>query len=222
MTGILTRNLGWKAASVGVAFLLWMTMSGSRETTMSIAVPVQYRNVPNHIEISSQMIEQIHLILRGPSVRLSRLSSAELPVIVDLSKVSGTGETTFTVGTDNVALPAGVALERSIPSQIRLRLETRISRQVPIRLRYVQVPPGMMVANHEVDPSTVTIVGPESRVAKIEFVETDPVDLRTLDDNGEARTMAYAGDPQVVFTSSAAVKVRVVVQRIESAEPVKK
>jgi hypothetical protein len=46
-------------------------------------------------------------------------------------------------------------------------------------------------------------------VSQIQFVETDPVDLRMLDANGEARTAAFAGDPQVVFTGSAQVVVRV-------------
>ena len=43
----------------------------------------------------------------------------------------------------------------------------------------------------------------------IHEVVTDPVDLRMLDAEGEARTTCYAGDPQVNFTTSPQVNVKV-------------
>lgn len=204
-----TRNIGLKLFSLAIAFLLWAVLSGARESTTSITAPVQYRNIPKNLEISSEIVEQVHLLLRGPSLSLTRLSSNELPVVLDLSRLRGPGEATFTLSQENVVLPGGVMLERAIPGQVRLRLETRIAQSVPVRVRYSNLPEGMEIAEEAVFPSQLQVIGPESRVRQIQFVETDPVDLRLLNANGEARAAAYAGDPQVNFTGSPSVIVRV-------------
>jgi YbbR domain-containing protein len=205
----LTRNLGWKIASLGAAFVMWLLISGARELTTSITVPVQYRNIPKNLEISSDMMEQVHLILRGPSPLLSRLSHNEMPLIVDLSDVRTPGQRTFTLDRRNVNLPAGVTLERAVPAQLQIRVETRISRDVPVKPQFENIPEGMMVVSAEVSPAKLTLVGPQSRVRHIQEVLTDAVDLRILDAKGNAASTAYSGDAQVNFTTSPAVTVHV-------------
>lgn len=205
----LTRNLGWKLASLGAAFLMWLMISGARELTTSITVPVQYRNIPKNLEISSDMMEQVHLILRGPSPLLSRLSHNEMPLIVDLSDVRTPGQRTFTLDRRNVNLPAGVTLERAVPAQLQIRVETRISRDVPVKPQFENIPEGMKVVSAEVSPAKLTLVGPQSRVRHIQEVLTDAVDLRILDAKGNAASTAYSGDAQVNFTTSPAVTVHV-------------
>lgn len=209
MMRAVTRNIGLKLFALAIALLLWAVLSGSRESTASITAPLQYRNVPKNLEISSEIVEQVHLRLRGPSLSLTRLSANEFPVVLDLSRIRGPGETTFTLTRENVDLPGGVTLERAIPGQVRLRLETRVAQSVPVRIRYSNLPEGMEIAEEAAFPSQLQIIGPESRVSQIQFVETDPVDLRLLNANGEARAAAFAGDPQVNFTSSPTVIVRV-------------
>jgi YbbR domain-containing protein len=209
MMKIVTRNFGWKVTSLGVAFVIWLGLSGSRESTTSITAPVQYRNIPKSLQISSEMVERVHFVLRGPSLTLSRLSSQPFPLIIDLSNVRGPGESTFTISRENADLPEAIMLERAIPSQIRLTLETRVAKAVPVKVLYSNIPQGMQVVSETVNPSRLTVIGPESRVVNIHEVVTDPVDLRMLDAEGEARTTCYAGDPQVNFTTSPQVNVRV-------------
>ena len=216
MMRAVTRNFGIKLFALAVSVLLWIIISGSRESTASVTAPVQYRNIPKNLEISSEIVEQVHLVLRGPSPALTRLGVNEIPVVLNLARVNGPGETTFTITRESVDLPAGVLLERAIPSQVRLRLETRIAQAAPVRVRYAHIPEGMEIAEESVVPAELQIIGPESRVKQIHFVETDPVDLRLLDANGEARTAAYAGDPQVVFTGPPVVTVRVTLRPRES------
>jgi YbbR domain-containing protein len=215
MTRLLTRNFGWKLTSLCVAFLIWMGLSGSRESTTSITAPVQYRNIPKSLQISSEMVERVHFVLRGPSLTLSRLSSQPFPLVIDLSGVRGPGESTFTLSRENADLPETIMLERAIPSQIRLTLETRVARTVPVTIRYSNIPEGMRVASATVTPDKLTIIGPEGRVKAIGEVLTDPVDLRMLNAEGEARTTCYAGDPHVNFTASPQVKIKVSIAPIE-------
>lgn len=200
-----TRNWVWKLASLGIAVLSWIMVSGSSEHSTSISVPIQYRNLPRNLDISSEMVEQVHLSLRGTASRLARLSPASMPIVIDLRGVTSAGERTFTLNDDSLKLPAGVNVERVIPSQIRLRFELRKRALVPVLVRFTAPRTDPV----EVSPTTLEIVGPESRVNRIRQVDTDPVDVMTLARQGQVKTEAFSGDPQVRFSGSAIILVRV-------------
>ena len=204
----LTRNLGLKLFSLAAAFALWLAYSGARELTTSLPVSVQYRNIPKNLEISSNIVEQVHLILRGPAPLLARLASSQFPVVIDLSSVSRPGVNAFTINRANVGLPAGIVLERAIPAQVQIRTEPRISRQVPVLPAFEPDSAVSFVASWQITPPTLTIVGPQSRVDAIESVHTDPVDPRAIPEGGDIKTAAFIGDPQVHFTDGAQVVLR--------------
>jgi hypothetical protein len=203
------RNLTWKFAALACSFLLWLAINGANDLTESVSVPVQYRNIPQNLDIGSDLIEQVHLILRGPSLLLSRASTNPSPVVIDLAAAKGPGERTFAITAANVRLPGGVMLERALPGQIRLRLENRLPKLVRVRVRVDHVPEGMLATVDEVSPPMLTIVGPENRVRPIVDVEADPVDVRTLDSGGRARTVAYVPDARVSFTTAPSIAVRI-------------
>lgn len=100
-------------------------------------------------------------------------------------------------------------LEKALPGQIRLRLEGRAQKTVPVHVRLDHLPAGMEATVDEVTPSRLTIIGPENRVRSIEVVETDPVDVRAMAPGGRTRTAAYSADPRVSFTTSPNVTVRI-------------
>lgn len=203
----LTRNIGLKLFSLLAAFILWLGYSGSRELTTSLPVPVQYRNIPKNLEISSSIVEQVHLILRGPAPLLARLASSQFPVVIDLASVVRPGTNTFTITRANVGLPAGVVLERAIPAQIQLRTEPRVSRVVPVLPAFEGQTSAAL--SWRIDPNALTIVGPKSRVEAIESVRTDPIDIAAFPPSGDIRTAAFIGDPQVHFADSPIVVVRI-------------
>jgi len=207
-----TRNFWWKFASVAASFGLWLIYSGARELTTSITAPVQYRNIPEGLEISSDIVEQVHLVLRGPSPLLSRLSGSQMPVILDLSGIRSSGQSTFTIDRRNVALAAGITLERAVPAQIQLRMDERLSKMVPVVVHFENVPDGLDVGQVVLTPDQLTIVGPKSKVNQIDQLETDPVNLAGLAGSIELRTTAFSGNPQVTFRTSPSVTVRVTLQ----------
>ncbi len=203
------RNLGWKFAAVAGSALLWFAINGANDLTESVSVPVQYRNIPQNLDIGSDLIEQVHLILRGPSLLLSRASTSPSPVVIDLGDAKGPGERTFSITAANVRLPGGVMLERALPGQIRLRMESRKKKFVQVHVRFDHVPEGMQATLIEVNPAGLTIVGPENHVRLISDVETDPVDVRTLDPGGRVQTTAYLSDPRVSFITTPIIAVRI-------------
>ena len=209
MKRFLTRNIGWKLAALATSFLLWLAINGANDSTASVSAPVQYRNIPSTLEVTSDMTEQVHLIMRGPSLLLSRAAANPTTGVLDLSDATGPGERTFTITAANIRLPGGVVLERAIPGQIRLRLERRGSKAVPVRARLDHVPEGMVATVEQITPSQLTIVGPENRVQKVSEVETDAIDVQALGPARKATVSAYTSDGRVSFEAAPTVTVKI-------------
>jgi YbbR domain-containing protein len=209
----ITENLGWKLTSFALAFLLWLVFVGHQEMTTSILGPVQLRAIPPDLEVSSDIPERVNLIVRGNSGTLSNLTI--LPVVLDLQHVDGPGERTFNIeGGSEVDLPPAVRLDRAVPSQIRLRLERRESREIPVRVRFAgPAPDGYQVSRYEVRPQVVKVVGPQSRVQLVEFAETDPLDLTGVYQQKEFRVNVFVDDPRVRLAETAQVVVRAFIEK---------
>lgn len=211
----LTENVGWKLVALALALALWFAVVGDPGLATSVSAPIEYRNIPADLEISSEAAEEVHLEVQGPSPQLESNRLARMAVVLDLSSVHLPGERTFTVAQSNVRLPPGVRLVRAVPAQLRLRFERRISREVPVTVRFAGPPPeGYRILSHEVLPPTLRIVGPESRVNSVSSAETDPIDLNAVVGEREFRVQTFVGDPQVRLESPPEVVVRVSMEKI--------
>jgi YbbR domain-containing protein len=216
---LITNNLGWKLTSLALAFLLWIALAGKPVIVTTIAVPVQYRNLPRDLEISSDVVDRVRLEIRGPANRLNSASLADAAVLLDLSRVGRPGDHTFPIEQINAILPSDVVLVRSMPAQIRLTLERRMAREVPVHARISSPPPiGYEIETQDVDPPVLRIVGPESRVRDIHAVETDPIDLSGVVGRAEFQLYCYIPDPQVRFEETQRAKVTIVVRKTGQGE----
>lgn len=210
MIRLLTDNWKYKTGSVLLASLLWLGVVEETELATSVLVPIQYRNVPKDLEMISDVTDKVHLEIRGPASKLSPAMFAETKVLLDLRDVKAPGDRTFPVDSTDLTLPAGVSLSRAIPAQVRLHFERRQTREVPISIRLGPLPPGYEVAAQTAEPDSLRIVGPETRVAAIEQVATDTIDVSDLrEQSGEFVAQTYLADAQVRFDGAAKVKVRV-------------
>jgi len=210
MTGWITHNPGWKLLSLALAVLLWLAFVGDPEVAASASVPVQYRNLPKDLEMSSDVVEKMHLEIRGPSGKLRAAQLADLAVVLDLGGVTRPGQRTFTIAPGNINLPSGVTLLRAVPAQVRLQFEQLLTRDVPVEVRFSAAPPeGYQIGEQVVDPPRVRILGPESRVESVISVQTDPIDLSATVGRRDFRVPTSVTDPQVRFEGSTMVSVRV-------------
>ena len=213
MTGLLTRNIGWKLLSLAAAVVLWISVASEPELATLHSTPVQYKSVPNDLEISSNFVDNVALEMRGPSGRLRDLREMRTAVVLDFSSVHQPGERTFTIDESNVTLPRGIQLVRAIPAQLRFRFERRITRMVPVEVRLSAPREGYEVAGYHADPVKVTVVGPESSVERTRSVVTDPIDISGVISSAQFRANTYLTEPQVRFQAASQVVVNVTVKK---------
>jgi YbbR domain-containing protein len=213
MTGFFTKNIGWKLVSLAAAVVLWVSVASEPELATLHSVPVEYKGVPDDLEISSNFIESVVLELRGPAGRLRDLRDTRPAVVLDFSSVHQPGERTFSIDPGNVSLPRGIQLVRALPAQLQFRFEHRMMREVPVEPQFSAPHQGYAVVSYEVVPPKLTIMGPETSVERTNSVKTDLVDINGVISTRQFRVNSYLAERQVRFQSPSLVIVRVVVKK---------
>jgi YbbR domain-containing protein len=200
--------------SVATAVVLWWLVASEPELAGFATVRLEYKNLPDDLEISSEPVGSITLELQGPSGVLRGVGDGGLQpaVVLDMSGVQP-GERTFAISNNNVQLSRGVRLVRAIPSEVHFAFERRMVRDVPVVVRTVGDENGYVVANKQADPATMRLIGPASRVDRIRSVFTDPVDVSSVVGSQEFRVNAFIEDPYVRFENSPQVTVIVTMRK---------
>jgi YbbR domain-containing protein len=171
------RHLGLKMLSLALATVLWMTVAGEHVVERGLRVPLEFRNVPQALEIVGNTPDNVNVRVRGSSAVLSRLQPGDIVAVLDLSAARA-GSRIFTIRTDEVRAPFGVEVSQVLPATIPLELEKSLQRRVPVVPSVEGDPaPGFVVGNESAEPPTVDIIGPESHVRQVSEARTEPVDV---------------------------------------------
>ena len=172
------RHLGLKTLAILLAALLWLTVSGEHIVERSLRVPLEFRNIPEALEIVGSAPDTVDVRLRGSSIVLSRLQPGEIVAVLDLS-TGRAGSRLFHIRNDEVRAPFGVEVAQVVPSTLSLELEKSARRVVPVVPQVEGEPaPGYVVGRTTSDPATVEIMGPDSRVRQISEATTEPISVK--------------------------------------------
>jgi hypothetical protein len=212
---LIFENIGWKLLSLAAATTIWALVSTEPELSTFASARVEYKNLPEGVEISSSPLTSILLELRGPSGELSGIGEASIhpQVILDMSSAVP-GERTFTIDGAAVKLPRGVHLAGAIPPQVRFDFERRAKATVSVAVRIAgEGHDGYFVASEHAQPDRLGIVGPASHVSRITQASTDAVDVSQVVGTSQFRVNAFLNDPYVRFQSSPQVEVTITMKK---------
>jgi YbbR domain-containing protein len=212
---LIFEHIGWKLLSLAAAVGIWAMVATEPELSTFASTQVEYKNLPEDIEIDSGPLATVTLELRGPSGALRDIGEANLrpQVILDMSGVEP-GQRTFTIDGGSVKLPRGVELVRAVPPEVRFDFDRLGKATVPVVVPVVgQGVNGYVVASQRSEPARLSIVGPASHVAQIAQATTDPVDVSRAEGTVQYRVNAYLRDPYVQFQSSPQVEVTIVMKK---------
>ena len=172
------RNLGLKLLALALATVLWLTLAGEHIVERSLRVPLEFRNIPDALEIVGNAPDSVDVRLRGSSAVLSRVQPGEIVAMIDLATARA-GSRLFHIRADEVRAPYGIDVAQVVPATLALELEKSARRQVPVVPAIEGDPaPGFVVGRVTADPPSVEIVGPESRVRQVAEATTEPVSVK--------------------------------------------
>lgn len=187
------NKLAAAALSIFIAMALWLyvitTVSpGSRETYYNIPVVLANESVLTErgLMITSQSATTATLVLSGNRTDLSKVDQSNITLKADLSAIYEPGNQipiTYTTSfPGNVASNAFV-IESKTPGRIYLNVERRVSKAIPVEVKWIGSVPDGFIADREnklLEHPTVQITGPQSVTDQIEkaVVEVDLTDQR--------------------------------------------
>lgn len=181
----ITRSRLAYAGGLLLTFLLvasvWGMYTGRQLSLITVTASLDFRNLPEELELKEVSIEKIEAQISGRQRIVDTLRAEEVRAFLDLKKMrAGTHE--IVLNRENFEVPLGLEIVRLTPSIVRLELEERIEKAVPVRPRIVGVPPlGYQIEKMGVTPESVSLRGPESILAKVGSLYTEQIDLSQID-----------------------------------------
>jgi YbbR domain-containing protein len=211
------HNFGIKLLSLALSVGLWLAVASDPPAEVAVTVPIQFLNIPENLEISTESIPQAQIRIRGPQRIVKRLSPADISAEIELGGMKA-GERTFDLTAQQIHRPRELEIEQVIPNQFHLSFDTRLTRQVPVRPRaFGNFTAGYQIGRIESDPATITITGPDKRVAAVEAAITDAIDASGTIDRATFVRHAYVSDPLVQVMNPNPVRVTVIMEKAPAA-----
>jgi len=193
----IAHNLPLKLIALASAVLLWSAVSREPVVETAYNVPIELHQVPPTLEITTSGIPLAQVRLRGPERSLRQLTAADVHPIINLAG-SGTGEHTYDLTASQVHVPYNISVVQVTPSEIRIGFDRSLVRQIEIHPRIGgRFEPGYGVLRVTSEPSTITVIGPETHVKAATIAITDPIDVSDVRGAATFTTNAYVPDTLV-------------------------
>jgi YbbR domain-containing protein len=211
MTGLLQRwvlhNFWLKVLSLLLATFMWLAISPDQEPAeVAVRVPIEFRDVPPDLEISTATIPDAQIRVRGPERLIRELRSADIHAELELSDAKP-GERTFDLTAQEIRHQRSLSVVQVVPGQVHLSFDTRMTCEVEI---HPKVTGNFAVV--QVVPAKITITGPRHHVELVDAATTDPIDASGTTASATFVTNVYVPDPLVQVVQPTPVRVTVSVK----------
>jgi YbbR domain-containing protein len=209
----ITHNWHLKIVSLILAVMLWMAIANQASSEIGLEVPLEYRNIPSQLEITGDLRNTVQVRLRGSSNVIKDITEKDVSTTIDLSNMR-TGEKIVALSPQNVQAPFGAEVIRVNPSSVRFTLERTAAKSVRVVPTIAgQAADGYEVGSVSINPNTVEVEGPESRVNPLESIATVPIRLDHRQSNIEQTVDLDVPDAQIRLQHPSPVSVRVEIRR---------
>jgi diadenylate cyclase len=119
-----------KLIALAVVSCSWLILASQQEVSLSISAPIRYVNLPSDLVLQEESVPMVGLTVSGRRTSVRTLKEQDVQVQVDLGKL-GPGLHIIRLSDRNVDLPVGVKIERIIPQQIQVVLESALRNPAP-------------------------------------------------------------------------------------------
>lgn len=172
----LTPNLHYKVLAILLAVVLWFYAASERgiiRDRVFEEIPVAVHGLSSDLVLIGEP-SPVQITLRGS---VDSLNVKELTAYLDLSGI-GTGETTLPV---QVAVPNGITLVGVKPSRVKVQVDTRAEKQIPVEFRLSgHTAEGYTTMTPTLKPTQITIAGGKSVLGSVQQAYVN-LDLRNTE-----------------------------------------
>ena len=181
---LLGVDSGTKLAGLLVTFLLvsgfWGIYSGKQLSLINVTTSVDFRNIPENIELRRSSSERVEVQITGKRRLVSALNPEQVGAFLDLSEIDA-GLHRLVLNADNIDLPLGMEVVRITPATIRVEMEQRIQKDIAVEPQIVGKPPaGYRIERISVRPGSVKVSGPKSTLNSMLSLSTESISVSDI------------------------------------------
>ncbi len=171
------RNIIFKILALVLAVILWFLVVGEERAEVGLTIPLELVNMPRDMIVVNNLPQGIDIRVNGPRSLIRSLTTRNLSKSLDLSNTRA-GTITYSISSEGIRLPRGVAVTRIHPTQVVVVLQKQIKKMIPVRARVIGRPAsGYEVESVRIRPEEVEVSGSEEVIKDLENLSTKPVDI---------------------------------------------
>jgi YbbR domain-containing protein len=171
------------------------------------------------MELVERPRSDIDVIIRAPRRLIPKISQVTVYAILDLKNAS-VNLTQYSINRNMVITPEGAEVKEIYPSQVNLKLEMTKEIELEIEANITgKLPEGYRLNRWEVEPPTVLVKGPESKLNEQLKVQTFSIDISAYTESTNVETNLILPNPDLRFSSIAhKVIVKLLIEEVKEED----
>jgi len=204
-------NLYLKGFALVLAVGLWSVVPDPSVLHIVPGVPVQLDAIPGDLALAEAVAVTLDVSLRGSALRTRDLRPGELAPLIDMFDMFE-GDNTVLLTPDMIDVPFGVTVESIDPSRLTISLERRVRRDLAVNVVVEGSPHGdYQIYDKLVEPATVPVSGPASRMAELDTIATETVGVTGRQDSLVRTVQVIPEDPRLRLEGASEVQVTIAI-----------
>jgi len=198
-----------KLLALGLAFAIWLSVTAEKRIPRDFRVAVDIPRVAADLVRTELSDSTVSVRVRGPESVINEVSATDLTLRIDPSEM-GPGVHEIPLMEHLRGVPRNAEVDWIDPSMITATFDRRLRRSLPVIPSFLGAPAeGYHLYGYTVLPERVEIAGPETEVAQMESVATDPIPLDGREAPFRARVGIIALGPGIdVLSASRRLEIR--------------
>lgn len=208
---VLFDNWGIKLISLVFSIFLWLYVTSTGKTEMTLTVPLELRNIPQGMTVVGDVTSTVEIRVQGQERVLGDSGFGEkVAGILDLS-LAKEGENIIRISPDDIKRPDGVMVAHMSLSEVEVKLEPLIRRTFRLRPVLHGAPAaGYRLAGVAVIPAKILVEGPASVMKTLDKLETMPIDIQGAREGLTVEPkIDYQGQPVKLLEKSIIVRINI-------------
>ncbi|MBP6909155.1 MAG: YbbR-like domain-containing protein [Candidatus Saccharicenans sp.] len=218
----LTRNWELKLLAIFLAIIVWIVMIPEEKTfaEKTLSLNLELINLPQDIEVVEKSDTTVNLKIRARKRVINQLAPDDFSAQLDMSKASVYQEE-YPINSSLIKTPPGVEVISFSPVYIHVKLEKTKKIEMEVVPTIIgKLAEDLRLAKVEVNPSKVTVSGPESKVRAKDKVITSPIDVSALTDSAVVEVDLILPRPELrLLALYPRARVNIVIEKKNGSNP---
>lgn len=201
-------NLWPKLLTLLLVTACWLIITAKQGEIITVTAHLKFHNLPDELTLVKTAPDEVDVQLKAFSGLVPSPKQLDIEADLNLSKVRE-GVNQLAIKSTDFQLPLGMIVTEITPSVVKVTLEKKVRKTLPVRVKTSGRLPGSLYSRKiKVDPPSVEAEGPQHVMEKLDSVETEEVNLSGIQRGTVVEKRLLAPAPQVKLLRDAPVKIR--------------